>query len=219
MSGAASGQRRPARARRAGGEAAGGAGQIRGPRGARLRPRRRSARPDSRRAPRGGDDGPGGSACGPAAEAPPPAAGTGLTPGAAARPACACAERGVRLRAARATWPAGSSQCGTAAAAAGRRVRPGLPLGSRSDVAMLKKFDKKDEESGERAEALGEAGLPRKPSAPSPGGLLPDLRLDARPREAPGTCAKVRRPSAAGPGEPERAPLPLTRQLGPRFAG
>ena len=52
---------------------------------------------------------------------------------------------------------------------------------------MLKKFDKKDEESGERAEALGEPGLPRKPSAASPGGLLPDLRLDARPREVPGT--------------------------------
>lgn len=81
------------------------------------------------------------------AEVRPPAAATGLTPPAAARPGCApapsaecaCAQR-------RATWPAGRSQCGTAAA--GRSVHPTLPLGSRSDIAMLKKFDKKDEESG-----------------------------------------------------------------------
>ena len=62
-----------------------------------------------------------------------------------------------------------------------------MGLGAGKSSKMIKKFDKKDEESGERAEALGEPGLPRKPSAASPGGLLPDLRLDARPREVPGT--------------------------------
>lgn len=132
------------------------------------------------------------------AEVRPPAAATGLTPPAAARPGCApapsaecaCAQR-------RATWPAGRSQCGTAAA--GRSVHPTLPLGSRSDIAMLKKFDKKDEESGERAEALGEPGLPRKPSAASPGGLLPDLRLDARPRGLERRCSAHPRPAPESP--------------------
>lgn len=94
------------------------------------------------------------------AEVRPPGAGTGLTPDAAARPRCAPAPSAQCACAqCRATWPAGSGQCGTAAA--GRCVHPWLQLGSRRDIAMLKKFDKKDEESGERAEALGEARSPR----------------------------------------------------------